>query len=79
MPNARAAFLADVLAAAVGREPRVSETASVTRVEVDLPSAPSPRTRTAILAALANADRFGHDRAGGRESVWAEVEREKAP
>ncbi|MEU3220369.1 hypothetical protein [Streptomyces sp. NPDC006971] len=69
--------LASLLSAATGSEPRITETADAIRIEADLPADPSPVTRSAILRALGTADRYGHDRTGNGDVVWAEIYREE--
>ncbi|MEW2084611.1 hypothetical protein [Streptomyces sp. NPDC005283] len=71
--HAQAAALAGMLAAATGSEPRSEETDRGIRVEADLPDQLSPTTRTAILTALAKADRYGHARTDSSDTVWAEL------
>ncbi|MBT2400775.1 hypothetical protein [Streptomyces sp. ISL-100] len=72
----QAAAIAAMLTAATGGEPRLDETPDRIRVETDLPEHPSLVTRTAVLAALARAARFGHNRTADGDVVWAELDRE---
>jgi hypothetical protein len=62
-----------MLAAATGSEPRSEETDRGIRIEADLPVELSATTRTAILTALATADRYGHARTDNSDTVWAEL------
>jgi hypothetical protein len=71
--HAQAAALAGMLAAATGSEPRTEETDRGVRIEADLPAELSSTTRTAILTALAIADRYGHARTDDSDTVWAEL------
>lgn len=75
--KAQAAALVGMLAAATGNEPRTERTDSgAVRIEADLPEELTPTTRTAILTALALADRYGHARTDTTDTVWAELDRE---
>lgn len=75
--TAQAAALAGMLAAATGNEPRIEHTgAGALRIEADLPDELTPTTRTAILTALAIADRYGHARTDTTDTVWAELDGE---
>lgn len=65
-----------MLAAATGTEPRVVTDPDVIRVEADLPGELSTTAHTAVLAALATADRYGHTLTRSSECVWAEISRE---
>ncbi len=65
-----------MLTAATGDEPRLDKTPDTIRVESDLPRDLAPVTRTAILAALAIAQRFGHSRTVDGDTAWAELDRE---
>jgi hypothetical protein len=65
-----------MLTAAIGGAPRLDETHDRIRVEADLPEDLALITRTAVLTALARANRFGHDRIRDGAVVWAEVDRE---
>ncbi|MEU1194911.1 hypothetical protein ABZ446_01640 [Streptomyces sp. NPDC005813] len=66
-----------MLAAATGTEARTSTTESgALRIEADLPDEMSPTTRTAVLTALAIADRYGHARTDESDTVWAELDME---
>lgn len=75
----RAVALAGMLAAATSSEPRITTTPGAIRIEVDLPEQLSTATRSTILTTLGAADRYGHDRTEDRDSVWAEIDRRKAP
>nr|WP_232790278.1 hypothetical protein [Streptomyces sp. SolWspMP-sol2th] len=74
--RARAAALTGMLTAAIGIEPRVVDTAAGIRVEADLPTELTETEHTAVLAALATADHFGHTLTRTAEFVWAEISRE---
>lgn len=75
--KAQAAALVGMLAAATGNEPRTEHTDSgALRIEADLPDELTPTTRTAILTALAIADRYGHARTETTDTVWAELDGE---
>ncbi|MDT0407122.1 MULTISPECIES: hypothetical protein [Streptomyces] len=65
-----------MLAAAIGTEPRIADTASGIRIEADLPTELTETAHTAVLAALATADHFGHTLTRTSEFVWAEISRE---
>lgn len=66
-----------MLAAATGNEARTEHTAAgALRIEADLPAELTPTARTAILAALAIADRYGHARTDTTDTVWAELDGE---
>lgn len=76
-PATQAAALAAMLAAATGSEPRTTETGVGIRVEADLPPEVTSATRMTILAALAGAPAYGHERRlDGAEIVWAVIPRE---
>lgn len=75
--QAQGAALAGMLAAATGNETRTSTTDSgAMRIEADLPSHLSTPTRSAVLTALALADRYGHARTDDSDTVWAELDME---
>ncbi|WSI47729.1 hypothetical protein OG366_09455 [Streptomyces cyaneofuscatus] len=74
--QARAAALTGMLTAAIGTEPRVADTEAGIRVEADLPTELTEAEHTAVLAALATADHFGHTLTRTAEFVWAEISRE---
>ncbi|GGS34095.1 hypothetical protein GCM10010253_04440 [Streptomyces badius] len=74
--QARVAALTGMLGAATGTEPRVAADLHAFRVEADLPAELSTTAQTAVLAALATADRYGHTRTRAAEYVWAEISRE---
>ncbi|MFI1220894.1 MULTISPECIES: hypothetical protein [unclassified Streptomyces] len=65
-----------MLAAATGTEPRTTAAPDTFRVEADLPSGLSTTAHSAVLAALATADRYGHTLTRTAEYVWAEISRE---
>ncbi|MEV4878193.1 hypothetical protein [Streptomyces cyaneofuscatus] len=65
-----------MLTAAIGTQPRVTETAADIRIEADLPAELTETEHTAVLAALATADHFGHTLTRTAEFVWAEISRE---
>ncbi|NWF30663.1 hypothetical protein HW130_31180 [Streptomyces sp. PKU-EA00015] len=68
-----------MLAAATSSEPRITETPNAIRIEVNLPQELSHVTRSTILTSLGAADRYGHDRTDGGDSVWAEIDRRDRP
>ncbi|MCI4040279.1 hypothetical protein MQC87_03675 [Streptomyces sp. TRM75563] len=74
--QARVTALTGMLAAATGTEPRVTTDLDAFRVEADLPAELSATAHTAVLAALATADRYGHTLKRAAEYVWAEISRE---
>lgn len=75
--KAQAAAIVGMLAVATGNEPRTERTdAGALRIEADLPDELTPTTRTAILTALAIADRYGHARTDTTDTVWAELDSE---
>ena len=61
------------LAVATGAEVRRKETAVDVRLEVDLPRELSDVARRAVLAAIADADAYGHRRTGESDCLWALV------
>ncbi|ORT58492.1 hypothetical protein [Streptomyces sp. CB03238] len=71
----RAAVLAAHFAAMAGREPQARETPEVIRIEVAMPVRLSEPGRRALLSALADADRYGHDITVDGATVWAEIDR----
>ncbi|MFE2086536.1 hypothetical protein [Streptomyces sp. NPDC057582] len=75
--QAQAAALAGMFAAALGGEPRttITEIGDV-RIEADLPAGMTAAMRAAVLTALGMADRYGHVRTEGVDTVWAELDRE---
>ncbi|WP_052744433.1 hypothetical protein [Streptomyces odonnellii] len=74
-PAIQAAALAALLESIIGGKSRIQDTGEgSTRIEADLPDDLRPHTRSRILAALALADRYGHDRAADRDAVWAELD-----
>ncbi len=72
-PASRAREIAGRLTVATGGRARTVETADAVRVEADVPTEVTVDVLTAIIAALARADRFGHDRVGTGAVVWAEI------
>ncbi|WTP94098.1 hypothetical protein OHA63_08925 [Streptomyces anulatus] len=74
--QARVAALTGMLAAATGTEPRMTTGLDVFRVEADLPAGLSATAHSAVLAALATADLYGHTLNRTSEFVWAEISRE---
>ncbi|MCB5180021.1 hypothetical protein [Streptomyces antimicrobicus] len=74
--EAQAAALTALLAAATGSEPRLEATRDLIRIEADLPTELGPTTHAAILQALAQGARYGHQRThGGADTVWVEIDR----
>ncbi|OII60625.1 hypothetical protein BJP40_09350 [Streptomyces sp. CC53] len=71
--RSRVEALAAYLGALTGREPRIRGQSSHARVEVDLPNPLPDEARIELLAALAAADRYGHDVTAEGASVWAEI------
>lgn len=69
-----AAAIAARLTAVTRYGARVEETTRSIRIEVPLPDRLSDTARESLLAALADADRFGHDLAPDGGSVWAEID-----
>ncbi|MEI7033797.1 hypothetical protein [Streptomyces pratensis] len=65
-----------MLTAAIGAEPRVTVDPDAFRVEADLPAGLDAAAHSAVLAALATADRYGHTLTRVSEFVWAEISRE---
>ncbi|WP_336321343.1 hypothetical protein [Streptomyces lavendofoliae] len=70
----RVAVLTPHLAAVAGRQPRAQETPGATRIEVGVPLRLGEPGRRALLVALAEADRYGHDITADGETVWAEID-----
>ncbi|MGK5640078.1 hypothetical protein ACSNOK_17425 [Streptomyces sp. URMC 126] len=79
MPTAKAqaVALAARFAAATGQTPHTDETPARIRVEVNLPRELSDAARRIVVAALAEADRYGHDHTSAGAVVWAEVEQRR--
>ncbi|MFE3016678.1 hypothetical protein [Streptomyces sp. NPDC059256] len=71
--HARVAALASMIAATTGNRPRIETTEHGVRIEADVPDVLSPTARTAILVALAAADRYGHVRTEESSAIWAEI------
>ncbi|MER7699545.1 MULTISPECIES: hypothetical protein [unclassified Streptomyces] len=65
-----------MLAAATGTEPRVTTDLDLFHIEAGLPAELSATAHSAVLAALATADRYGHRLTRTSEYVWAEISRE---
>ncbi|WP_146252283.1 hypothetical protein [Streptomyces carminius] len=61
---------------ATGNEPRNSKASTGVRVEIDLPDGLNGVRWRAILAALTQADRYGHTRADHGATVWAEIDQD---
>jgi hypothetical protein len=61
------------LAEATGVDVHREEVPGGVRLQVDLPRELSETTRTAVLAAIADADAYGHGRTGERDRLWALV------
>ncbi|MFF3454788.1 hypothetical protein ACFYXH_10720 [Streptomyces sp. NPDC002730] len=73
-PKALAIAIAAQLAAVTRQEPSTHETPHRIRIEVLLPEHLTHAGRRSVLAALAGADRFGHDLTSSGGVVWAEVD-----
>ncbi|MDN3293108.1 hypothetical protein QWM81_03405 [Streptomyces ficellus] len=73
--RSRAAALAAHLAAMAGGEPQARETPELIRIGVALPARLSEAGRRALLAALADADRYGHDLTVDGATLWVEIGR----
>ncbi|MEU6487782.1 hypothetical protein [Streptomyces sp. NPDC046887] len=69
----RAAALVGMLTAATGRQPTVTHSPEGIRIETVLPDDLGPAARTAVLLALAECSRYGHERVPERTTVWAEL------
>ncbi|MDT0573982.1 hypothetical protein RM704_42160 [Streptomyces sp. DSM 3412] len=69
----KAECIAARLAVATGAEVRRQESAAGVRLEVDLPQELSAASRRAVLAAIADADAYGHRRTGESDHLWALV------
>ncbi|MEU6173969.1 hypothetical protein ABZ832_18860 [Streptantibioticus parmotrematis] len=74
-PEARAAEVAALLAAATGTEARTTSTPDAIRVEVDVPDEIPEPLHTALVDALRRADRYGHARTTDAAVAWAEITR----
>jgi hypothetical protein len=60
--------------ALTGHEALIEELADRIRVRIPLPVRLSDVRRRSLLAALADADRYGHDATERGATVWAEVD-----
>jgi hypothetical protein len=76
--TARSVALATGLAVSTGNEPRTTKRPGTIRVEVGLPADLSDTRWRAILAVLADADRYGHVRAQRGAVVWVEIDQEQS-
>lgn len=74
----RAAELAEQLAKAARREPRTDQSPERIRIEVDLPDKLTNSARDSILAAITQADRYGHNRTSSGGVAWMELDLGKA-
>ncbi|MFJ2264598.1 hypothetical protein ACIOKD_41120 [Streptomyces sp. NPDC087844] len=72
--KSRAVALAAKLAALTEREAHTEEFADRIRVRVPLPVRLGDVCRRALLMALADADRYGHDMTAQGGAVWAEID-----
>ncbi|MFF3871363.1 hypothetical protein [Streptomyces sp. NPDC001978] len=72
--KSQAAALAARFTTLTGHEARIEELADRIRVRVTLPTRLSDVRRRSLLAALAEADRYGHDATAYGATVWAEVD-----
>ncbi|MEV7143630.1 hypothetical protein [Streptomyces tauricus] len=72
--TSRAVALAAELAALTEREAHTEEFADRIRVRVPLPARLGDARRRALLMALADADRYGHDMTARGGVVWAEID-----
>ncbi|MBZ3906648.1 hypothetical protein [Streptomyces griseiscabiei] len=69
----KAESIAARLTDATGAEVRSAEFPLGVRLEVDLPRELSETSRRAVLAAIADADVYGHRRTGEGDHLWALV------
>jgi hypothetical protein len=69
----KAKSIAARLAEATGADVRREEASVGIRLEVDLPRDLSEASRRAVLAAIANAEAYGHRRTGDSDCLWALV------
>ncbi|WP_371578558.1 hypothetical protein [Streptomyces sp. NBC_01314] len=69
----KAESIAARLADAAGADVRREEVPGGVRLEVDLPRDLSETKRRAVLAAIADADAYGHGRTGEGDCLWALV------
>lgn len=78
MPTIRTqtAALVGMLRAATGTEPTVDEQSQRVRIETEIPDDLGPAERQAVLLAIADCPRYGHDRTAERVTVWAELDKE---
>ncbi|MFE7838706.1 hypothetical protein ACFU53_22435 [Streptomyces sp. NPDC057474] len=58
------------LALATGSEVRRNESAAGVRLEADLPQNLSETKRKAVLAVIADADTYGHERTAAGDRLW---------
>lgn len=75
--TAQATAIAARLGAVLDTEPDVTETGDGIRIQVSLPEQLSGTQQTAVLAALADADRYGHTTATTGRTVWALITKEQ--
>ncbi|MFI1409992.1 hypothetical protein ACH4Y0_08780 [Streptomyces sp. NPDC020707] len=66
--------MAAKLAALTAHEAHAEEFADRIHIRVPLPACITDVRRRALLAALADADRYGHDMTGLGGAVWAEID-----
>lgn len=76
--TAQATAIAARLGAALGTEPDVTDTGDGIRIQVSLPEQLSVTQQNAVLAALADADQYGHTTAATGRTVWALITRTPA-
>ena len=72
-PDDRARELAETLAKALGTEPRITQLARSIRVEADVPPEAGFAIFDGVLAAIAAADRYGHEFTHETSTFWVEV------
>jgi hypothetical protein len=72
--KSRAVSLAAQLTALAGHSAHIEEFTDRIRVRITLPAHLTDPRRHALLATLADADRYGHDVTAERSVVWAEVD-----
>ncbi|MER5880685.1 hypothetical protein ABT119_32810 [Streptomyces sp. NPDC001910] len=66
------------LSGALNTEVRRSDELRGVRLEADLPSNLGEEERAATLAAISEADSFGHQRTGRGDLIWAFIARDEA-
>lgn len=71
--RSKAESIAIRLAEATGADVRRERAPVGVRLEVDLPQELSEASRRAVLAAMADADAYGHRRTGESDCLWAFV------